>query len=82
MPTDQHFIIRSPEDLGRTIGELRRARGLTQEQAAVHAGTSRDWIAQLERGRMSRSFSIVLRIVRRLGGDLVVIPAKVPDGEA
>jgi HTH-type transcriptional regulator/antitoxin HipB len=82
VPNDQHFVVRSPEDLGRAVGELRRAQGLTQEQAATRAGTSRDWIAQLERGRMSRSFTIVLRIVRRLGGDLVVIPAKAPDGEA
>lgn len=82
MSNDQHIVVRSPEDLGRAIGELRRARALTQEQAASHAGTSRDWIAQLERGRMSRSFVIVLRLVRRLGGELVVIPAQAPDAEA
>lgn len=82
MSNDQRFVVRSPEDLGRAIGELRRAQGLTQEQMATHAGTSRDWIAQLERGRMSRSFAIMLRLIRRLGGELVVIPAKATDGEA
>jgi transcriptional regulator with XRE-family HTH domain len=82
MPIEQRLIVRSPEDLGRAIGELRRAQGLTQEQMATHAGTSRDWIAQLERGRMSRSFSIMLRLIRRLGGELVVIPAQAADGEA
>ncbi len=82
MPVEQRFVVRSPEDLGRAVGELRRARGLTQAQAATNAGISRDWLAQLERGRQSRSFSIMLRLIRRLGGDLVVIHAQAPDGEA
>lgn len=81
MPEEPRFVVRSPEDLGRAIGELRRAQGLTQEQLATNAGISRNWLAQLERGRQSRSFSIMLRLIRRLGGELVVIRAKAPDGE-
>ena len=82
MPKEQRFIIRSPEDLGRAIGELRRAQGHTQEQMATHAGISREWLAQLERGRPSRSLSVMLRLIRRLGGELVVVSAKADDGEA
>ncbi len=67
------FVVRSPEDLGRAIGELRRAKGLTQDQLATTGGLSRNWLAQLERGRQSRSFSIMLRLLRRLGADLVVV---------
>lgn len=81
MPNEQRFIVRSSEDLGRAIGELRRAHELTQEQTATQAGISRDWLAQLERGRPSRSFSVMLRLIRRLGGELVVISAKADDGE-
>lgn len=82
MADEQRYVVRSTEDLGRTIGELRRTRGLTQEQMATNAGISREWLAQLERGRPSRSFSIMLRLIRRLGADLVVVAAKVPHGEA
>lgn len=82
MPEDKHFIVRSPEDLGRAIGELRRAQGLTQNQMATRAGISREWLAQLERGRPSRSLSVMLRLIRRLGGDLVVVSVKADDGEA
>ena len=82
MADEQRYVVRSTEDLGRTIGELRRTQGLTQEQMATNAGISREWLAQLERGRPSRSFSIMLRLIRRLGADLVVVAAKVPHGEA
>lgn len=82
MSNEQRFVVRSPEDLGRTIGELRRGQGLTQEQMAAHAGISREWLAQLERGRPSRSLSVMLRLVRRLGGELVVVSTKADDGQA
>lgn len=81
MHQEQRFVVRSPEDLGRALGELRRARGLTQEQTATQAGITRAWLAQLERGRPSRSLSVVLRLIRRLGADLVVVAAKADDGE-
>lgn len=82
MPENKYFIVRSPEDLGRSIGELRRAQGLTQDQMAARAGISREWLAQLERGRPSRSLSVMLRLIRRLGADLVVVSAKTGDDEA
>jgi HTH-type transcriptional regulator / antitoxin HipB len=75
------FVVRSPEDLGRAIGELRRAKGLTQDQLARTGGLSREWLAQLERGRQSRSFSIMLRLLRRLGAELVVV-VEAEDGSA
>jgi HTH-type transcriptional regulator/antitoxin HipB len=79
---EQHYVVRSPEDLGRAIGELRRANGLTQAQLAATGGISRDWLAHLERGRQSRSFAIMLRLLRRLGADVIVVPAQARDGQA
>lgn len=82
MSNSQHFVVRSGEDLGRAVGELRRSQGLTQEQLGASAGISRDWVAQLEHGRQSRSFEKMLRLLRRLGADVVVVPAQAHDGQA
>ena len=37
-------------NIGENIKNLRRARGLTQEQVAERVGVSRPFIAQVERG--------------------------------
>lgn len=38
--------MRSGEDVGRAIGEIRRARGLTPAQLAIQSGLSWTWLAK------------------------------------
>lgn len=68
----EQFVVRSPEDLGRAIAEIRKTQHLTQAQLATRAGMSRDSLAQLERGRQGRSLGLILRLLRRLGATVTI----------
>lgn len=68
----ERYDVRSAEDLGRAIAEIRKTRHQTQAQLAAHAGISRDSLAQLERGRQGRSLEHLLRLVRRLGATITI----------
>ena len=81
MPNQITIDVRSPEDLGRAIAELRRGRGLTQEEVAETLGVTRSVIAHLEHGRHGRTLGRILLLLRRLGAT-ITITAEVPDGEA
>ena len=54
------------KNVGRRIAELRKARGLTQEEFSVELGTSFQWVSQLEGGRNTTLHSLV-RIANALG---------------
>ena len=59
-------------------GELRKARhaaGLTQEQLAVKAKISREYVSQLERDKQSPTVEMLLRICRILGVSASVLIA-------
>jgi transcriptional regulator with XRE-family HTH domain len=45
--------------LGMRIAELRKSRGLTQEQLGVLLGTSFQWVSQVEAGRNMTIHSLV-----------------------
>lgn len=47
-PVDPERVCRN---VGRRIAELRKDRGLTQEEFSVVLGTSFQWVSQLEAGR-------------------------------
>lgn len=66
------WTIRSAEDLGRAVADLRRAPGKTQAQAAAEGGISRDWLAKLETGRSSPLLDYLLRLLRRMGATVTV----------
>ena len=66
------WSIRSAEDVGRTIADLRAQRGLTQEQLARQSGVSRNYLARIETGVTVAMLDRVLRILRRLGADVTV----------
>lgn len=59
-------------NLGRRIGELRRARGLTQEQAAERLGMLAPNYARVEQGRQNVTVDTLVRIARMLGEDVQV----------
>lgn len=81
MPTTRRWAINSPEDIGRTIADLRALRGLTQEELARQSGISRNYLVQLEHGLTVAMVDRVLRLLRRLGAE-VTVTERVPRGDA
>lgn len=66
-------------DIALQLAELRRARGLTQQQVADLLGTKQQAIARLEDpAYSSHSLSMVRKYVEALGAslDLTIIPAE------
>ena len=53
--------------LGLRIGELRRARGLTQEGAAAELGMLAPNYARIEQGRQNVTVDTLVRIAKALG---------------
>lgn len=76
----ERYEVRSPEDFGRAIAEIRKSRNVTQAELASHGGMSRDSVAQLERGRQGRSIELLLRLLRRLGATITITVER-RDGE-
>lgn len=70
-------IIRTLEDLGRTVRQARRARGLTAVEVARRSGRSRDLLHRLETGR-DVSAAALLDVLRAMGHSLGVVPAGMP----
>lgn len=58
-------------DLGARVRELRKARGLTLEQAAGQAGLARSTLSKIENGQMSPTYDVLQRIMR--GADLDIV---------
>jgi HTH-type transcriptional regulator / antitoxin HipB len=61
--------IQSPEQLGRAIRARRRELRLTQQLVADLAGVNRAVVIQLEHGKSTVQFRIVLLVVQVLGMD-------------
>lgn len=66
----RRYLIRSPEDLGRTLAEARHFRGLTQEQLARRAKVQRTYIAKLEAGNTVLQIERLMSMLRELGVEL------------
>ncbi|HEX6499518.1 MAG TPA: HipA N-terminal domain-containing protein [Micromonosporaceae bacterium] len=62
------------QDLGRYVRECRNRLGMTQAQLAGAARVSRRWLSDLESGKESADFGLVLRTLRALGQVVNVIP--------
>jgi HTH-type transcriptional regulator/antitoxin HipB len=69
---EQRWVVRSGEDLGRAIAEIRGARAMTQQQLSEQVGLSRTWLAKLETGRSAVVLDHLLRVLRRLGATFTV----------
>ena len=63
----RRFVIRAPEDLGRTIAEARRQRGLTQEDLARAVNLDRTYLARLEAGQSTILIERTLLLLQELG---------------
>ena len=66
------WTIRSAEDLGRAVADIRKCQHLTQDDLADRIGISRNYLAKLELGRSTPVLDHFLRIFRRLGAGLTV----------
>lgn len=51
-----------PLDLGSRVRSLRKARNLTLEQAAQHAGLARSTLSKIENGQMSPTYDAVKKL--------------------
>jgi transcriptional regulator with XRE-family HTH domain len=69
---ERHWTVRSAEDLGRAIADIRHAREMTQTELALESGLRRDWLAKLETGRPNRVLDHLLRVLRRLGATVTI----------
>jgi y4mF family transcriptional regulator len=64
------IAVKSAEDLARAIHARRTELGLSQEQLAGVTGTHRVFVSQLEHGKRTARFDLVLRVVHALGLDM------------
>lgn len=63
----RRFVVRAPEDLGRTIAEARHERNLTQEELADATNMDRTYLARLEAGQSTILIERMLRLLQELG---------------
>jgi transcriptional regulator with XRE-family HTH domain len=56
-----------PQILGRNVRELRKDRGLSQEQLALDAEMKRSYVSDLERGTRNPSVKAIGRLATALG---------------
>ena len=65
---------------GQTLRELRKERGISQEQLAFESGYHPTYIGQLEPGKKSPSLRAILKIARALDTPGSEILRRVEDG--
>jgi HTH-type transcriptional regulator / antitoxin HipB len=70
------MIAKTPKDLGLLLREQRRQLGLDQQELAKRAGTSRQWIIAVEKGKARAEVGLVLRAMAVLGLTLDVRPSE------
>ena len=70
------------EEFTRAFGLMMRGmrldRGMTQAECAVRLQTSRSHLSRLESGRLSPSFSMLLRAARTFEVDRVILRIRIP----
>ncbi len=59
--------INATKDLADAVRGRRRALGLSQATVAARARVSRPWLSQLEAGKRTTEFGLVLRLLDALG---------------
>jgi transcriptional regulator with XRE-family HTH domain len=62
-----------PRLLGKNVRELRRAKGLSQEQLAFECEMKRSYVSDLERGTRNPSVKAIGRLAQALGVDAYVL---------
>ena len=75
-PEESAWTVRDPADLGQAIRHHRRSQKLDQQQLADAAGIRRTYLSDLERGKATEQTVRLFRVLRRLGLEVVVQPAR------
>ena len=76
------YLLTNWARVGDVVREQRRASGMTQDALAEAADVSRAWVVRLERGQAGGQPSSVMQVLRVLGLELVVRPARPARDEA
>ncbi|CAN5520047.1 MAG: helix-turn-helix transcriptional regulator [Iamia sp.] len=69
---ERTWTIRSTDDLGHAVADIRSATGKTQADLAADTGLTRAYVAKIETGRTSPLLDHLLRALRRLGATVTV----------
>jgi len=75
MPTSGNsrtWTIRSGKDLGRAISGVRHESGLSQSELAERTGIERTYLSRLETESSTLALDRALRVLRRMGAEVVV----------
>ena len=64
--------LRTALDLGLTIRDHRRHRGLSQQALAERIGVSRQWVVEVEGGKERAEVGLVMRALAALDAELSV----------
>ncbi len=72
--TGDRMTIRSIRDLAAAVRGGRKDLGMNQADLAERAGVSRKWIYEVEAGKPTVEFGLVLRVLDALGFDLELTP--------
>lgn len=73
--------IASARDLGLVVRQARQDQGQTQAELATAAGVSRRWLSDLEAGKATAEFGLILRTLDTLGLGLDTFPVEPAPGE-
>ncbi|MFI5843945.1 helix-turn-helix transcriptional regulator [Catenuloplanes sp. NPDC051500] len=65
--------VRSGSDFGLAIAEARTVRGLTQAASAELAHVERTYLARIEAGATTLMLDRILKVLRRLGAEVIVV---------
>ena len=65
----------TPEEIGKTIRQTRKAMGVTQKDLALTSGTGLRFIIDLEKGKPTCQFGKALTVLHTLG---ITLELKVP----
>ena len=71
--------IDNPDNLGRYLRDERHRLGLSQEDVAARAGTSRRWLSDLEGGKVTVEVGLVLKVIFVLDLMMEIRPAPTPE---
>jgi transcriptional regulator with XRE-family HTH domain len=68
----QRVVVVSPDEIGRAIARRRAELALTRAEAGELAAISPAYVAKIEQGRTSSVMEHAFRLIRRLGGTIVI----------
>jgi HTH-type transcriptional regulator/antitoxin HipB len=72
--TPEATRITSADDLGKLVRAVRHEAGLDQSTAAGIAGVGVRFLGDIERGKPTVRFDLVLQVLHRLGLELTISP--------